>query len=467
MATRKAQVQTAILAAFLAAGAGVVWAAGVGIVYLVVAALFPVTEEVREQLYVLPDGRPAIARPEKGDVVFRTLDGKPAKPPYWPGVAPAALKEDLREPELQALDWQSRLVYLSRYWRKGFFWFFVHDGDSPGRGYILGSDIETKRATAYVGTKGFRSDKPPYEEQFRMDVRNLKKYETYQNRFLFLVTEDGLVLVDFEQRMVRCLGKVPDVISAQESRRDPLIRDPYQEAVPDLLLVRTPDHVVSIDFEGREVERWVIPPGLRGAPLSWQRLPNRQSLVRTTNLQGRLGNELFWIEPTGKVVRHLQVDLAVIKPDHRPWTTRLAQKMAQLLAVPSAPVLGLILAGDPWDFEASGRSRPRSLPYPLALAGAWRDYRWSIEVNLVLAAVLSVCCYRRHRGHGLPAAGGWALFVLIFGVPAYLGYLAHRKWPERLPCPSCQQPVPRDRPGCLACGKEFPQPALTGVEVFA
>jgi hypothetical protein len=59
------------------------------------------------------------------------------------------------------------------------------------------------------------------------------------------------------------------------------------------------------------------------------------------------------------------------------------------------------------------------------------------------------------------------VFVLLFGVPAYLGYLAHRQWPGRRACPNCGRLAPRDRPACFACGRNFPSPAMKGIEVFA
>jgi predicted amidophosphoribosyltransferase len=57
--------------------------------------------------------------------------------------------------------------------------------------------------------------------------------------------------------------------------------------------------------------------------------------------------------------------------------------------------------------------------------------------------------------------------VFLFGVPMYLGYLAHRDWPARIACPVCGQPAPRDRETCLACGEPFAPPAPKGIEVFA
>jgi predicted amidophosphoribosyltransferase len=57
--------------------------------------------------------------------------------------------------------------------------------------------------------------------------------------------------------------------------------------------------------------------------------------------------------------------------------------------------------------------------------------------------------------------------VLVFGLPGYLGYRLHRRWPVRSPCPACGQNVPRDRDACAGCRAEFPPPAPKGIEVFA
>jgi hypothetical protein len=56
--------------------------------------------------------------------------------------------------------------------------------------------------------------------------------------------------------------------------------------------------------------------------------------------------------------------------------------------------------------------------------------------------------------------------VLLFGVPGYLGYLAHRAWPARLACPNCGRLAPRDRPACFLCGHDFPAPAAKGIEIL-
>ena len=57
--------------------------------------------------------------------------------------------------------------------------------------------------------------------------------------------------------------------------------------------------------------------------------------------------------------------------------------------------------------------------------------------------------------------------MILFGLPAYVGYRLHRRWPIRLPCPHCQGLAPRDRTACAECGDGFPEPAGKGIEIFA
>ena len=60
-----------------------------------------------------------------------------------------------------------------------------------------------------------------------------------------------------------------------------------------------------------------------------------------------------------------------------------------------------------------------------------------------------------------------AVAATVVGLPAYIGYLTHRRWPTCLPCPSCGRTAPRDRPTCCHCHHDFPAPAANGTEVFA
>ena len=111
---------------------------------------------------------------------------------------------------------------------------------------------------------------------------------------------------------------------------------------------------------------------------------------------------------------------------------------------------------DTWQHDDANRFRK--------LLGDW----WpGLLTVTVISIVLAIFTYRRQRKYGLAWTWMWTGFVLVFGVPAYFGYLAHRVWPARLACPDCGKLAPRDRPACMHCGHDFPPPRPKGIEVFA
>ena len=132
------------------------------------------------------------------------------------------------------------------------------------------------------------------------------------------------------------------------------------------------------------------------------------------------------------------------------------------VAMPSCGTLAALISINPW----MNQDLRDSVDYSVALAKALSEMWDVLLLTGIIGIILACLCYRRQRKYGLPWTVPWMAFVLLFGVPAYLGYLFHRSWPARLPCPSCGQPAPRDRSACLACGRDFPPPALKGIEVF-
>jgi hypothetical protein len=93
---------------------------------------------------------------------------------------------------------------------------------------------------------------------------------------------------------------------------------------------------------------------------------------------------------------------------------------------------------------------------------------WPGLLLVIAIGIAAVVFYvRRQKSYGLSLQPGWMIFLFLCGWPGYLGYLWHRHWPARLPCPTCHATVPRDRLACTDCGAEFPIPPRKGIEVFA
>ena len=130
-----------------------------------------------------------------------------------------------------------------------------------------------------------------------------------------------------------------------------------------------------------------------------------------------------------------------------------------------APIaeLFIILVAEPDMLVTMGFEPSYSVAVSRCVRNGWPVF---LAISL-LSAALAVMTYRRHKRFDLPYAGLWFVFVLIVGAPGYLGYLLHRPWPVREPCPSCREPAPRDREDCSECGEAFPPPARKGIEVLA
>jgi hypothetical protein len=91
----------------------------------------------------------------------------------------------------------------------------------------------------------------------------------------------------------------------------------------------------------------------------------------------------------------------------------------------------------------------------------------SVCVLLAVSVILALRTYYRQRSISDRHAHAWAIFVFLWGVPGYIGYLAHRRWPVTERCSQCFLETPRDRDDCLHCHTPFPPPARVGTEIFA
>ena len=171
-------------------------------------------------------------------------------------------------------------------------------------------------------------------------------------------------------------------------------------------------------------------------------------------------NCLIWLDSKGKVVRQREHSL---KESYFDWDPKFIPWRAALsLPAPLAMAAEATLL-EPWIALWSGKETT----WPSTMAHAWSQYWPAVVVTSVLGGLLAWLYCRRQRKYGLPCSRAWLACVLLFGLPAYVGYLTHRRWPARLACPHCGRLAPRDRPVCAGCGQQFPPPPSKGIEVFA
>lgn len=491
MTEHRTPIRSLILASILAAGFLVVWACVGGMVIApILEAWFPKERIWPERVVIRFDGEPLIGDAYINEAPFRTLDGQDV-PAFNP--SDAALTDSLvngpstRNERRWEPGWSSRFTQIGdNSWKsskktKAANWYFVCDGMVDGHGYFANCGANP----GYIGRNGLRCDKPPREEQFSFNsgLPILAHGMYNQGRgtpiaydclsvdgkgnpwILDLLTEDGLMQIDLDNCTVKLL-RTEKAVSACVGWKASKSNDPQREqssTLETVVLFRTTDRIRVLDFDGDEQCSFLLPNELRDQDVTWNWFSEDQVVMQKKDADQRDPcqevRDLFWVNQAGKIMRREKVCL---KKEHESPT--VGEKISLSLFVPCPGILAGIIALEPGMVPSVEQ---KSLSYLSSVCLAFDEMWPALLGSAVIGACLSPLCYCRQRKYGLPWTGVWTAFVLLFGLPGYLGYLAHRTWPARVPCPNCEERVPRDRPTCLACGREFPAPAMKGIEVFA
>jgi hypothetical protein len=133
-----------------------------------------------------------------------------------------------------------------------------------------------------------------------------------------------------------------------------------------------------------------------------------------------------------------------------------------------------VLPGNPPGLDPTGKAAlllvppglAAMMPYIMDDPALTHERLWPY---MVLAALLCVpvgwWLGRRYRFDSRSQVG-WAVFLLLFGVPGLLALLSVQEWPAREPCPNCHRPRVVTRARCEHCGAAFQPRAPHGIEIF-
>jgi hypothetical protein len=281
------------------------------------------------------------------------------------------------------------------------------------------------------------------------------------------VSDGDLLQIDLKQRSTATLLDRDDVYTAAFVGRALSMEDAVSKAsIPEPWLVaRTPESLIFVKPETADRRTIPLPSELRQRPLSVCLLQEGALVWRQGgNARKPSAADLVWLDEQGRITRRAEVPFVPYHEEGRDEDTDNSWQEAALFVVacPIPMLLGLALLviyplALVWD---------DGLTYQAALANALSSYGILAAVTCVAAILLAVAALRRHRRYYITGGWGWFGFILLLGVPGLVGYLLHRAWPVRRPCPACHARVPRDRTACAACGQAFPRPAEMGVEVF-
>ncbi|HZV06270.1 MAG TPA: hypothetical protein VE999_14420 [Gemmataceae bacterium] len=493
----KGLVHYLVLAGMLAIGFLVVWGLiafwAVQVGTHVVAGISPhsVMIRVRSVLFFLPDGTPVIGYQESDrHRVLRDLQGSPVAEPdgVRPFLTHATLPAKPVTPSLEdELSWDQRINSFADGRVPHGFWYFVTDGRRDGSGYFVGYDSENRSCLGYLGLGGFKESPLPNEERIPFAGPASGPQAGLQGRLLcnqtgfashphfnnagragkgsvsswdvYVHSRDGkLYHADLQKRTIHVAFDRSPFISAALTAGvfDAVHGLPYRPAV------RTADAVLVLDEHGGMLKRFPIPASLRERDINFA--------------ETSTGGAVMYAEtPEDLFTSEVEYHICRLDSEGRSWeattvlpfldSDRFILTAAGFVIPSPLGLAGTVGTLRTWMLLDFGLATT----YPEALGQALTEFRSAFAIAQLLAFGFAVLCYRRQVRYGASRAERiiWPLFVLVLGLPGWIGYRFGRSWPVLETCPECFVNVPRDREHCVRCTNDFPRPALKGTEVFA
>jgi hypothetical protein len=481
----KGLVHSLFLAFVLAVGFAAIWTV-VGIWAAEVRAYIRRDSTDVEVLGFRSDGTPIVMSRVGQHREYRDLQGNAIELPeedYRSVLHPIPLpvKQPIGSEEPS---WDDRIRSFADGRTPSGFWYFISDGKRDGTGYFVGYDSESRACLGYLGTAGLRETPPPAEERIpvagAVSGVNRRVYCTQQDHsptehpvqrsnsraprgsaspwHVYILGSDGkLYHADLKSRTVSVSFAEDKVLSATlvAGLPHPVHGAPHQP------VVRTEDAVFVLDECGQTLRRFAIPESLRGGAIAFAETEGGGAVMYWSSPEDFLAS---WVRYRICIVdasgRASQVETTLPYPGMGEFRTLVG------FVLPS-PV-GLISTVAMWRTQnllAEGQEATRSA----ALIRALIEFAPAIALAGLLAMGLALLCYRRQAlyGAGRKERIVWPLFVLLLGLPGWIGYRFGRRWSALDKCPECGVVVPRDRLACARCEVKFARPALKGIEVFA
>lgn len=381
-------------------------------------------------------------------------------------------------------------------------WYLIRDSDHNGTAYFAGYSTKSCACVCYMGRRGFCLEKPAPKDRFASPpTSSCEEFESEvvcadiishmdgkedrwekgeegwweKDSIVYLLSGDQLLRVHRGSASVEVLHGAPGLVSIGQyrlpakSRSSAIYSDPgylerslagHSPLDDSFLLLRTEKEVLAFDACGRQMGRYSIPESLRTTSFDALPLDKTTAVVEVRQwlpLADIARHRFLRINNQGCVLEEETVDVPC-----QPSAT-IDSGFGVVAAPIPAYVTPAILFGTAHESFCWGESSSYSSALVPALVNTWPAL---LAVNL-LGASLAWACYRRQHRYGQRWTWLWVGFVFLFGLPGWVGYRFHRRWPPLQPCPSCGKDAPRDREECCRCGEDFPSPALKGTEIFA
>lgn len=440
-----------------------------------------------EQIVVTPSGKPLIqVGGARNPIQTLDADRNPVERDSSLLTLIPAMLSDAPSDALYALrnvyQFELQRVQIIAIQDKSADWYFLLQGVTSNRGHFVAYDSVTCRTVGFLGPDGFRNTPIPLDEQFDVDASLFLKrsrpgmldqndleriYDVYnneqigfngdypltKNQILFQATT-GVYLIDFKQKTVDSLLNGKDVISLgavgqlAEFPDAQNAESPWTHLLKLSLMARTPNSVILFDPRKSKSIEYRLPDQLAKRRLDVYR-PADNSLIFLSQVEdsfrelrpggGESKVEYVRILPNGEIL-----DRKILTRHFPRGISHADEKTVMNIVSLSVPgtLTTTLFAGGLLPLLDDREPKPFSEKMAEMLAVTWP----AILIATLISAALCRFVVRRQAEYHFPRNYGWVAFVFLLGVPGYLGYRFHRKWPLK------------ERP---------PAPVRTGCEVFA
>lgn len=431
---------------------------------------------------------------------LRTLEGEPVEPPLhqsWLTEA-RALGARRNPPAVMSIDTYPHVLPFTDRGSPATFWYYMQDRHVAAGGYFAGYDSRTNQFVGYRTRSGLHKTLPgDPADRFRVPQHQTglviassqsfyygvggvhEPWSTYaansrdfRDWIVFLVDDNRVVEVNLRESKLpsRSMFAADALTSLAVHAGLQYDEESDDELTPrskktlrvqdDALVASTTAELIFFHPADESIVRIARPDELVGEDLGVYRPINGNYLLKKTDYDrdaGATTHLVYTLSPTGDVLSRREI----VTSRQNQGTEMIPAMMAMLVPHPLGATLfaGVLMPMQSLEFS-------EVQTYAAALRQSLSEFWAFVAITYVLGVFLSWRCLVRQRRSGDATVVPWMIFVFVTGLPGYLGYLAHKRWPVRLPCPSCASRTPRDREACLDCGLAFPSAELKGIEVF-